>query len=558
MPKTLLQIENLSKQFGRVTALQDVSFQIAEGEVLGLVGRRGAGKSTLLRLLSGAILPSAGQMRMDGKPLWFRTRGQATRMGIEMVYQASGLAQRARLGYNPLSEHDMGFGAIYQASGVIDEFDVTSNLMLGREIQHYRPFGILDWRKMVEQAQNMLRTFDLPPELAYEQARNLTNEQRQVILLARALYRPSRLLLLDDILSALSFQRQELALEKIRQSARTGTAVIVSSDDLRHLFRITDRILVLYEGRLVADCRTAETTPRDIVELMVGSAQQEQVTPLIWALENYHAAQQQAEDLRQMQAALQQDLALTGSLNQELVARLRDQVTALDQANAALQAAQRRLMTEREEERKALARELHDQTIQDLLSFNYQIESIEGAEQSPELRAELAELRQGIRQVVGALRQVCSDLRPPTIERHGLSAAIDSLAHNWAERNRIDITLEIDPALGRLPEMIELSVFRIVQEGLNNIRKHAAARHVTLTLRRNPAAGLLVRIEDDGLGLSEPADLAALSARKHFGLVGISERVALLGGTLQIHAPSGKGMALLIEIPSPYPTVDAG
>src|SRR4030095_6020035 len=130
------------------------------------------------------------------------------------------------------------------------------------------------------------------------------------------------------------------------------------------------------------------------------------------------------------------------------------------------------------------------------------------------------------------LRQICSDLRPPTIDHHGLSAAIHSLAHELAERSNIQIQLEGDPALGRLPETIELSVFRIVQEGLSNIRKHSAARNVRLSVQRTPSASLLVRLEDDGRGLSAPTDLASLSANKHFGLVGISERVALLGGTM--------------------------
>jgi signal transduction histidine kinase len=159
--------------------------------------------------------------------------------------------------------------------------------------------------------------------------------------------------------------------------------------------------------------------------------------------------------------------------------------------------------------------------------------------------------------VVSELRQICSDLRPPTIDHHGLSAAIDSLAHDWAERSNIRIQLEIDPALGRLPETIELSVFRIVQEGLSNIRKHAGARRVRLSVQRTPSASLLLRLEDDGQGLSIPTDLASLSVKKHFGIVGISERVALLGGTMNIESSKGNGMILQVEIPSPHPVITA-
>jgi signal transduction histidine kinase len=295
--------------------------------------------------------------------------------------------------------------------------------------------------------------------------------------------------------------------------------------------------------------------PREIVELIVGSSRQEQVTPLIWALESYHSAQQQAEELQRTQKTLEQSLEARTSLNRQLFEHLGSQIEALGQLTDALQATQRRLITEREDERKALARELHDQVIQDLLSFNYRLEEIENQERSGDLRGEMESVRNGIRNVVGELRQICSDLRPPTIDHHGLSAAIDSLVHEWAERSNTQVQLEIDPALGRLPETIELSVFRIVQEGLSNIRKHAAAKRVRLVVRRSPSASLLLRLEDDGQGLSVPTDLASLTAKKHFGLVGISERVALLGGTMNIESSAGNGVILQVEIPSPHPVV---
>jgi len=230
-------------------------------------------------------------------------------------------------------------------------------------------------------------------------------------------------------------------------------------------------------------------------------------------------------------------------------------VNASERLTDALRAANTRLLTEHEGERKALARDLHDQVIQDLLSFNYRLEEVESKETPETLQVELASIRNGIRKMIGDLRQLCSDLRPPTIDSHGLPAAIRSFAHEWAERSGIDLQLDIDLALGRLPEPIELSVFRIVQEGLINVRKHAAARHVELSLQRTATASLLVRLEDDGQGLPTPPDLASLSANKHFGLVGISERVALLGGTMKIESPTTGGVILQVEIPSPYPSV---
>lgn len=555
MSQPYLVAEGLTKNFDRLSVLKDVNFTLARGEVIGLVGRQGAGKSTLFHLLNGGMLPSSGRILLDGIPQRLTTRDQAQQLGVETIYQISNPIDQFNVANNFLSDRELWNEVTRRTSGLVEHFSVYENLLLGREIT--KPSGMIDWDAMIRRARQMLEEFHLSPDLIGEQVRNLSDEQRQIVTIARALYKPCHLLLVDDIIPVLSFERQKILMERIKALAAQGTSVIISSDDLKHLFAITDRILVLYEGRLVADRRTAESVPKEIVELMVGSARQEQVTPLIWALESYHTAQQQAEELQRTQKTLEQSLEARNSLNSELFEHLGSQIEALGQLTAALQATQRRLITEREDERKALARELHDQVIQDLLSFNYRLEEIEHLEASPDMRSDVADIRQGIRNVVSELRLICSDLRPPTIDHHGLSAAIHSLAHEWSERSNIPIELEVDPGLGRLPETIELSVFRIVQEGLSNIRKHAAAKHVRLSLHRTPSASLLVRLEDDGRGMDAPADLASLSAQKHFGLVGISERVALLGGSMQIGSTGGDGMILQVEIPSPHPIVFA-
>jgi signal transduction histidine kinase len=528
----LLSVKNLSKYFGSVAALTGVQFDLAPGEVLGVVGQRGSGKSTLFQVLSGVYAPSSGEIWMDGKRISLRSASYAQRSGIETVHQ------------NP------------QLAG---NFNVLNNIFLGREIWSMEPFRMRpDENRMAQIATELLAEFDMPRDLMFEKPANLSNEQTLIVALCRALCRPSRLLLLDDALASLTFERQQKLLSHIKQVAGQNVAVILSSDDLKHIFAVTDRILVLYQGRQIALRATSETTPREIVELIVGSNRQEQVTPVIWAFESYYAAQQQAEELRRSQMVLRESLEAQDSLNRQLIERLRDQVEALDRLNLALQEANRRLMTEREAERKALARDLHDQVIQDLLSYNYQLEDAESEITDPIQREELANIRNGIRSVVSSLRQVCSDLRPPTIDSHGLSAAIRSLTHQWSKMSGIKVTLEIDPDLGRLPEPIELSVFRIVQEGLSNVRKHSEATQVHLALSRTPTASLLVRLSDNGKGIARPLNLAKLSEQKHFGILGISERVTLLGGTMQVESAPGGGMMLKIEIPSPYPSLAAG
>ena len=524
----LLRVTNLSKRFGGLLALDNISFALQPGEVLGLVGQRGSGKSTLLHLLYGIHSPSGGEIVFEEKPLTF---------------------------FNPSRAHQRGIELVNQAPSLTENLDVTHNIFLGREICWPTQIGLPDWNQMHRRASDLLTAFDLPVSLLNERIANLSDEQRQVISIARALCQPAKLLLLDDPLASLSFQRQQILLNRLQQLARAGLSIIISSDNLSHLFTITDRILVLYEGKLAAERITSHCTPRDIVELIVGTSNREQVTPIIWALESYHTAQRQTEELHSVQTTLRRSLEAQDSLNQQLIERLHRQVGALDQLNAALQATQLRLMTEREQERKALARELHDQAIQDLLSYIYQLEEAEHNEPIPAQQAELAEIRSGIRQVISDLRQLCSDLRPPTIDSHGLSAAIHSYAQEWAERNSILLNLDIDPALGRLPEAIELSVFRIVQESLNNVRKHAAAKHVHLTVQRTQTTGLLFRCQDDGKGLTVPPDLSSLSGSKHFGLLSISERVALLGGSMDIKSPAKGGVVLQVEIPNPYPSI---
>ena len=525
--RKLLRVSNLSKNFRHVEALSGAGFELQAGEILGVVGQRGSGKSTLLRLLSGVMQPTNGEIYINEERVHLRSAIQAKNLGIESVYQYPVLA---------------------------DNLTVQQNIFLGREICQNTMLKL--WPKdgeMANSARAVFKDFGIAADIVNEYPTSLSNEYKQITAIVRALSQKSSLLILDEPLAALNYQRQQKLIKLLKNLSVQNVSIIISSDDLKHIFSLTDRILVLYKGRQIAIRQTSKTTPRDIVELIVGSSKQEQVTPVIWAFENYHAAQKQAEKLRHVQEELQQSLRVQDSLNRQLFERLQNQMSALDGLNHALQDANRRLITEREAERKALARDLHDQIIQDLLSFNYQLENAESTTGDENLSEELASIRNGIREAVSSLRQICSDLRPPTIDSHGLSAAIRSLTHQWSKQNNIEVDLNVDPQLGRLPELIELSVFRIIQEGLSNIRKHSNATRVRLALRRTANASLEVELHDNGQGMTNPVDLGALSGEQHYGLVGMFERVSLLGGTIQIKSPAEKGVQIHIEIPSPYP-----
>jgi len=525
----LLNAQSLSKYHGPVAALTEATFTLDPGEILGVVGQRGAGKSTLARLLAGAELPTGGGILVDDQPVVLRNPRRAQALGIEVAHERPSLA---------------------------GNLSVLANVFMGREVTRLPRAGmLLDTGDMLARARQILREFDFPPELFPAQAARLSGEQRHVVALARLLSRTARVLVVDSGLDALTYERQNALLRCLRQRAEQGAGVILIADDLKHIFSITQRILILHPDRPTTLRTTQDSDPREIVELIVGSNRRDQITPVIWAIENYHLAQRQAESLRSQQRELQLSLEAQDSLNRELIDRMRNQLGALDRLNLALQDAHQRLMTERETERKRLARELHDQVIQDLLSYSYQIEEVEDESDDLAQRAELLKIRTGLRQAIGNVREMCSDLRPPTIDRHGLSVAIRSLVEKWSAQTGIPIDLEIEDELGRMPEAMELSVYRIVQEGLANIKKHARATRVHLALSRSATASLVLRLTDNGKGLAGDIDLAALSQRRSFGLLGISERVSLMRGSVSFERPAGGGLDLRIELPSPYPSL---
>ncbi len=161
----------------------------------------------------------------------------------------------------------------------------------------------------------------------------------------------------------------------------------------------------------------------------------------------------------------------------------------------------------------------------------------------------MADVQESIRVLVDDIRRICGSLRPPTIDSLGLGAAIQSYTRDWSARTGVAVQLDLDANLGRLPEAVELSIFRIIQEGLSNVWKHARAGAMRISLKHTSPRSLLISIADDGCGLQGQPDLAALAAAGHYGLLGISERVALLGGRLEVQNQPAGGVLLQVEIP---------
>lgn len=523
----LLWTSNLSLTVGTLPVIQQVSLALWPGEVVGLAGQSGAGKTALAMLLAGAYKPTAGELHLAGRRLRW-----------------------------PFPVRSLGIEVIYQQPEMAEGLDVGRNLFLGNEIGWpavgCRWLKIPRRRRMDEEAARILAQLGLPDMSPRERVTNLSGEQRQLLAIGRALTRPAQLVIIDDPSLLLSYPYQQKLLALIRDWQQQGAAVFFASDNVDQLMAVADRILVLRHGRCVGEYRTNAVTREGILAAMVGAADQQQLTPIIWALDSYYRAREQAEKLSQRQALLKNGPGVDGGLGRQLIDRLADQIAALDRANLALQDAQRRLLTELEQERKQLAREIHDQVIQDLLGVGYQLEELEvEARTMPALSTELQAVRDSVRELVGDLRRICGALRPPTIDSLGLGSALQSYAYEWRKRTGIQLTLDLEPDLGRLPEATELSIFRIVQEGLNNVRKHAAARTVTISLAHIDPRRLMLTIADDGRGLPADFDLAALSAQGHYGILGITERVALLGGRWRIHNRPEGGTLIQVEIPHP-------
>ncbi len=523
---TLLRVVNLSTSVGAMATIRQVSLEIGAGEVVGVAGQSGAGKSALAMLLAGVYIPQEGEIYFDGQRLRWPFRARS--LGIEIIYQQPEMAER---------------------------LDVSANVFLGHEVGW--PL-IGNWlkvpnrRRMDREATRLLGQLGMNVRSPRDRIAGLSAEQRQLIAVARAMTHPARLIILDDPISPLAYPAQQRLLALIQEWQQRGTAVLLTSDNVDHLMAVTDRILVLRHGCCIGEYRTDQADREEILSAMVGIADRQQLTPIIWALDSYYHAREQAEKLRQRQALVERDLGARNALDRQLFDHMAEEIDALDSANAAFADAQRRLLAELERERKRLAREIHDQVIQDMLGVNYELEEIAAEnEVTAELESDLAGIRASIRELVDDLRRICGNLRPPTIDSLGLGPALQSYTRDWAERAGVPVALSLDPNLKRLPEAIELSLFRIVQEGLNNVRKHAAASSVEIHVEHTSPRTLMLSIADDGCGLAGGFNLADHSAQGHYGLLGINERAALLGGRCRIQGRSGGGTLIQIEIPHP-------
>lgn len=243
----LLRVVNLTKRFGGLVAVNHVSFDINRGEVVGLVGDNGAGKSTLIKMISGVYQPDGGQIFFDGKEVTMAGPREAREMGIEAIYQDLALAEN---------------------------LDVSANIFLGREIK--RPYlgGLihtLDTHQMQSESANILSRLEIKIPSLKELIRNLSGGQRQAVAIARSIYWNAKLMIMDEPTAALGVSEQRKVLILVRTLRDQGVPVILISHNMQDVFAVADRIIVLRRGKKVAERIAAETTPDEIVSLMVGA-----------------------------------------------------------------------------------------------------------------------------------------------------------------------------------------------------------------------------------------------------------------------------------------------
>lgn len=240
--------------------------------------------------------------------------------------------------------------------------------------------------------------------------------------------------------------------------------------------------------------------------------------------------------------ARQAEIALGNVL---LIETLRAQLDEIRASREALTQAQHRLLRSREDERARLARDLHDGPLQVLIGLNMQLGLL--LPQANGLEG-LAEMRAEVRDLLDELRGVCSELRPPMLDTLGLAAAIRGLAEEWSAQNHVEACLNLpsNATFPSLPGDVSVNLYRVAQEALTNIAKHAQARRVDIRLAAE-GDGLSMTIADDGRGFALPGEMDALIAEGHFGLVGLRERVNLIGGTLRLQSVPGQGTQLGVE-----------
>ncbi len=238
-----LRLQGINKSFGAVQALRNVDFEVYPGEVVGLVGDNGAGKSTLIKTISGAYTVDSGSIYMDGHKITITSPQDATRQGIETVYQDLALC---------------------------DNLDVVNNMYLGRETT-VGPIPVMNEIEMEHRTIEILKTLNVKIPSVRVPVAQLSGGQRQSIAVAKTVLREARVVLLDEPTAALGVAQTRQVLNLIKRLREQGLAVVVISHNLADVFEVVDRVIVLRLGKRVATFDVKSATSANVVAAITGA-----------------------------------------------------------------------------------------------------------------------------------------------------------------------------------------------------------------------------------------------------------------------------------------------
>ena len=242
----VLELANISKNFGAIQAVSDVSLAIEAGEVVGLMGDNGAGKSTLVKMIAGNFMPTHGSLRMNGVELKLHKPVEARRHGIEIVHQDLALC---------------------------DNLTAAANVFLGRELKFgVWPLRVLDYARMYRRAGEIfkeLKSETRPRDLV----KKMSGGQRQAVAIARTMLSDAKIVLMDEPTAAISVRQVAEVIHLIRQLRDRGVAVVLISHRMPDVFEVADRVIVMRRGSKVADKKIADSSPEEVTGLITGAIQ---------------------------------------------------------------------------------------------------------------------------------------------------------------------------------------------------------------------------------------------------------------------------------------------
>ncbi len=246
MGKILLEMKHVSKSFGNVQALKDVSIDLQEGEVLALMGENGAGKSTLMNILSGSLLPQEGEIYVDGQKVSVT---------------------------DPVAARKNGIAKIHQELQVVPELNVAENIFLGRWFKKKLP--VVDFQGMMAETQKYLDMLDLNVKPT-QKVKDLRIGEQQLVEIAKALSLDARILVMDEPTSAISEKEAEKLFAIIRRLRSEGRGIIYITHRMEEIFKIADRVTVMRDGEYIGTVNAADTDKDEIIRMMVGRDVSEQ------------------------------------------------------------------------------------------------------------------------------------------------------------------------------------------------------------------------------------------------------------------------------------------